>query len=107
MAALHVKKDDTVVVISGKDKGKEGKVLKCEPKTGRVLVEGVNMLTLHKKPRRQTDVGGIVHQEGAIDASNVMVICPKCKKPTRTGTKVLDDGSRVRFCKKCGDTLDK
>ena len=107
MAGLHVKKDDTVVVISGKDKGKEGKVLKCQPTEGKVLVEGVNMLTLHKKPRKQTDVGGIIHQEGFISASNVMVVCPKCKKPTRTGSKELADGSRVRVCKKCGDTLDK
>ena len=87
MAGLHIKKDDTVVVISGKDKGKEGKVLKCQPTEGKVLVEGVNMLTLHKKPRKQTDVGGIIHQEGFISASNVMVVCPKCKKPTRTGSK--------------------
>ena len=107
MASLHVKKGDTVVVISGKEKGKEGKVLKCDPKNEKVLVEGINMLTLHKKPRNQQDAGGIIHQEGFFAASNVMVICPKCKKPTRTGSKLLEDGTRVRVCKKCGDTLDK
>ena len=104
---LHVKKDDTVVVISGKEKGKEGKVLKAQPSNGKVLIEGVNMLTIHKKPRNQQDPGGIIHQEGFIEASNVMVICPKCKKATRTAMKTLEDGSRVRVCKKCGDTLDK
>ena len=97
MAGLHIKKDDTVVVISGKDKGKEGKVLKCQPTEGKVLVEGVNMLTLHKKPRkadrrRRHHSSGGLYQRFQRDGR-----LPQCKKkPTRTGSKELADGSRVR-----------
>ena len=104
--AMHVKKDDRVVVISGKDKGKKGKVMVAQPAKGRVIVEKVNMLTKHRKPR-QGDTGGIIHQEGAIDASNVMLVCSKCGKATRIAYKVLKNGSKVRVCKKCGETFDK
>ena len=107
MTKLHVKKDDTVVVITGKDKGKSGKVMEAYPAKGKVLVGGVNVVTKHKKAQGQPDPGGIIHQENVIDASNVMLQCPKCNKATRTGKKVLDDGKKVRFCKKCGEILDK
>lgn len=107
MAKLHVKKDDTVVVISGKDKGKQGKVLTAHPSEGKVLVQGVNIVTRHKKPRGQKDPGGIIHQEGAIDATNVMLVCQKCGKATRLAHKMLENGKKVRVCKKCGDTFDK
>lgn len=107
MNKLHVKKDDTVVVISGKDKGTKGKVLVAMPAEGKVIVQGVNMVTLHKKPRGQSNPGGIVHQEGAIHASNVMLVCNKCGKATRVAKKQLENGQRVRVCKKCGDTFDK
>lgn len=102
---LHVKKGDNVIVLSGKDKGKKGKVLTVIPKSGKVIVEGVAMATKHKKPRSQTDVGGIIHQETPIYACKVMHICDKCGEPTRIARKVLDDGSIVRVCKKCNEIL--
>lgn len=107
MASMHIKKDDQVVVISGKDKGKKGKVLMAIPEKNRVIVEKVNMLTKHTRPRKQGEQGGIIHQEGAINASNVMLVCDKCKKATRIAYKMLNDGSKVRVCKKCGETFEK
>ena len=104
---MNIRKDDTVVVITGKDKGKEGKVLQAMPKEGKILISGVNMVTKHKKPRGQSDPGGIIHQEAPIDASNAMLVCSKCGKATRIAHKLLDDGSKVRVCKKCGDTFDE
>ena len=103
---MHIRSRDTVVVITGKDKGKEGKVLVAYPKTGRVVVEGVAIATKHQKPRQQGMPGGIIKQEAAIDASNVMLVCPKCKKGVRVGVSVLADGSKVRVCKKCGATIE-
>ena len=105
MNNLHVRKDDTVVVLSGKDVGKQGKVLATEPKTGMVLVEGVNIVHRHTKPRRQGETGGIIEREGYINASKVMRVCPKCNKGTRPGHKILDNGEKVRVCKKCGETI--
>ena len=102
---LHVKKGDNVVVLSGKDKGKKGKVLTVIPKSGKVIVEGVAMATKHKKPRRQGEVGGIIHQETAIYASKVMRICSVCQQPTRIGRKVLEGGEIVRVCKKCDEII--
>lgn len=102
---LHVRKGDNVIVLSGKDKGKKGKVLSVMPKSGKVIVEGVAMATKHKKPRSQTDLGGILHQETPIYACKVMHICDKCGEPTRIARKVLDDGSIVRVCKKCNEIL--
>jgi large subunit ribosomal protein L24 len=104
---MHVKKGDTVQLIAGKDKGKTGKVLTAFPKDKRVIVEGVNMLTKHVKPTRQMQQGGIIHQEGPLHVSNVLLYCPKCKKGRRTGRKILKDGSKVRYCRTCGETLDK
>ncbi|SHI77863.1 50S ribosomal protein L24 [Lutispora thermophila] len=104
---LHVKKGDTVVVISGKDKGKKSKVLVALPKDGKVIVEGVNMSTKHKKPSQNLQQGGIIHQESPIFASKVMLWCDKCKKGVRIGKRILQDGSKVRYCKSCGDILDK
>ena len=105
MSKLHVRKDDTVVVLSGKDKGKQGKVLETSPKEEKVIVEGVNMVTKHVKPRRQGESGGIVKAEGAMYASKVMVVCPSCGKPTRAAHKTLADGTKMRACKKCGATF--
>lgn len=104
---MHVKKNDMVMVITGEDKGKKGKVLSVDANSGRVIVEGVNMATKHKKPRRQGDIGGIVHQEIPVSAANVMHICDKCHQPTRIGFTVLEDGSKVRVCKKCGENFEK
>ncbi|MCQ2482290.1 MAG: 50S ribosomal protein L24 [Clostridia bacterium] len=103
---IHVKKDDNVVVISGKDKGSKGKVIKTNPENGRVFVEGVNMTKKHLKAKNQTAPSGIVDREGSIDASNVMLICPKCGKATRVAYKVNEDGSKNRVCKKCGEVID-
>ncbi len=102
---LHVRKGDNVIVLSGKDKGKKGKVLSVMPKSGKIIVEGVAMATKHKKPRSQADVGGILHQETPIYACKVMHICDKCGQPTRIARKVLDDGSIARVCKKCNEIL--
>ena len=101
---IHVKKGDEVMIISGKDKGKKGKVLEISPSEGKVIVEGRNMVTKHVKPRRQGQLGGIVKAEGAIYACKVMPVCPKCDKPTRVGHKI-DGDKKVRVCKKCGATL--
>ena len=102
MASMNVKKGDTVVVLSGKDKGKQGKVLSVQPKDSKVIVEGVNIVTRHTKPRRQGEEGGILKKEAPIYACKVQRVCPKCSKPTRPAHKVLADGKKVRVCKKCG-----
>jgi len=106
MSKLHVKKGDTVKVISGKDAGKIGKVVAAMPQSGRVIVEGVNMITRHVKPRSMTNPGGRIEQEGPIYASKVMLVCGKCNKPTRVAHKFLDNGAKVRVCKHCGEVLD-
>ena len=98
---MNIKKDDKVVVLSGKDKGKQGKVLVAEPKAGKVIVEGVNVATKHKKPQKQGEDGGIIKVETPIYVSKVQLVCPKCGKATRVGHKVEGD-KKVRVCKKCG-----
>ena len=103
MNKLHIKKGDTVVVLSGKDKGKKGKVLSVIPKKEMAIVEGVAMTTKHVKPRRQGEEGGILHQEVPVRISKLMHVCTKCNQPTRIARKVLDDGSIVRYCKKCNE----
>ena len=105
MNKVHVKTGDTVVVLSGKDKGKQGAVLAVSPKEGKVIVEKVNMVTKHVKPRRMGEPGGIVKAEGAMYASKVQIVCPRCKKPTRIGHKLFEDGSKARICKKCGEEI--
>ncbi len=102
MKKMHVKRGDTVKVIAGKDKGKEGKVITAIPAKGKVVVEGVAMVKKHQKARVQGQESGIVNFEAAIDASNVMRVCSVCGKAARTGIKVLEDGSKSRYCKKCG-----
>ncbi len=104
---LHVKKGDTVIVITGKDKGKKGRILQAIPTKGRIVVEGVNFVKKHSKPSQQNPQGGIVEQEAAIDSSNVMLVDPKSGKPTRVGYKVLDNGKKVRVAKKSGEVIDK
>ena len=104
MAKLNVKKDDVVIVLSGDDKGTKGKVIATSPEEGKVLVEGVNIIHKHVKPRRQGEAGGIVDAEGAIYASNVALYCPKCDKAVRTKTQVVD-GKKVRVCAKCGKEI--
>ncbi|WP_082235761.1 50S ribosomal protein L24 [Halobacillus massiliensis] len=103
---MHVKKGDKVVVISGKDKGKQGTILEAYPKKDRVLVEGVNEVKKHAKPSQDNPQGGILTQEAPIHVSNVMPIDPKSGEPTRVGYKV-EDGKKVRIAKKSGEALDK
>ena len=102
---VHVKTGDTVVVLSGTEKGKKGKVLAVSPKEGKVIIEKVNLVSKHVKPRRMGDQGGIVEAEGAMYASKVQIVCPHCGKATRVGHKILDDGTKERICKKCGESL--
>lgn len=103
---MHVKKGDTVKVISGKDKGKTGVVLTALPKKERVIIEGINIIKKHTKPNQANPQGGIVSQEAAIHVSNVMLLDPKSGEPTRVGYKV-EDGKKVRVAKKTGEKLDK
>ena len=102
MNKMSIKKDDTVVVLSGKDKGNRGKVLEVMPKSGKVVVENINMVSRHTKPRKQGDQGGILKKAAPLYASKVMRVCPKCDKPTRPASLVKADGKRARVCKKCG-----
>lgn len=104
---VHVKTGDTVVILSGKDKGKKGKVLAVSPKEGKIIVEGCNMIKKHVKARKMGDQGGIVDAEGAMYSCKAMVVCPKCGKPTRVAHKFLKDGTKERLCKNsgCGETF--
>ena len=102
--AMNIKKGDTIVVLSGKDKGKQGKVLGTVPKSTKIVAEGINVVTCHIKPRKQGEEGGIVKREAAIYASKVQVVCPKCDKGTRVAYEIKD-GKKVRVCKHCGAEL--
>jgi large subunit ribosomal protein L24 len=104
---MHVKKDDNIIVISGKDKGKKGRVLAAYPKDSRVLVEGVNMVKKHSRPSQKNPQGGILNQEAPIHVSNVMLVDPKSGNATRVGYKALENGKKVRVAKKSGEVLDK
>ena len=101
MNKMSIKKDDTVVVITGKDKGQRGKVLTVIPKEGKVVVEKINLVSRHTKPRKQGDEGGIIQKEAPLYACKVMRVCPQCDKPTRAASKMVD-GKKVRVCKHCG-----
>ena len=104
--SLTIRKGDRVRVIAGKDKGKEGKVLRSMPEKERVVVESVHMIKKHARPGRKNPQGGIIEMEGTIHVSNVMLVCPNCSQPTRAGRR-RDDGVRIRTCKKCGKDIDK
>jgi large subunit ribosomal protein L24 len=101
-----IKQKDQVEVISGKDKGMVGKVIKAFRDTDEVIVEKVNMIKRHTKPNMANQQGGIIEKEASINVSNVMLLCPQCSKATRVGFKVLDDGAKVRICKKCGESVE-
>ncbi|MDD5634604.1 MAG: 50S ribosomal protein L24 [Candidatus Omnitrophica bacterium] len=102
---LHLKKNDIVKVLAGKDKGKTGKVLKVNPTDKRVVVQGINFSKKHTKKTRQDGQGGIMQREAPMDISNLAVVCKGCNRPTRVGFDILKDGSKVRYCKKCNEVL--
>jgi large subunit ribosomal protein L24 len=103
---MKIKKDDTVLVIAGKDRGKKGKVRFAYPGKGQVIVEGVNFIKKHSKARGAVRQAGIIDLEVPLDISNVMVLCSRCNKPARVGHKRLDDGRKVRFCRICGEVIE-
>ncbi|AGB40212.1 ribosomal protein L24, bacterial/organelle [Halobacteroides halobius DSM 5150] len=103
---LHVKKGDEVRVIAGKDKGRQGEILKVIPTESRVVVEGVNIIKKHAQPTQDNPQGGIIEREAPIHSSNVMLVCQDCNEATRTGKKVLDSGEKVRYCKNCDEIVD-
>ena len=106
--ATPIRRNDNVVVITGKDRGKRGRVLKVVPSTNRLVVEGVNFIKRHTKPNPQRQIkGGVVEREAALHASNVQLVCPECGKPTRLGRKILGDGRKVRICRKCDGVVDR
>jgi large subunit ribosomal protein L24 len=100
-----IKKNDTVKILTGRDKGKQGRVLTVFPDTGRVLVQGLNLVKKHSRKTRDDQQGGIIQKESPIDGSNLMVVCQKCGKPTRIGFSVLSDGTKTRICKKCQELI--
>jgi large subunit ribosomal protein L24 len=104
---MKIKKNDTVVVNAGDDRGKRGKVLKTFPVKERAIVEGVNFIKRHTKARKQGQKSGILEKEAPVHVTNLMVVCAKCNKGVRVGTRILQDGHRVRICRSCGEMLDK
>ena len=106
--ATPIRKNDNVLVITGKNRGARGRVLKIDPTKNRLVVEGVNIIKRHTKPNPQKNIeGGVVEREASIHASNVQLVCPECGKQTRVGRKVLGDGRKVRICRKCEGVVDK
>lgn len=103
---LGIKKGDTVIVLTGKNKGKQGRVLSVLPKKQRVIIEGLNIIKKHMKPNKQYTQGGIIEREAPIHISNVMLVCPKCNKPTRIANAILDNDKKQRKCKKCNEVID-
>jgi len=105
--SYHIRKNDTVMVIAGKERGKSGKVLRMVPKKDRAIVEKLNMVKRHMRPGQYSQQGGILEREAPIHVSNLMLICSKCTDPTRVGHRILEDNRKVRFCKKCGEIVDE
>jgi large subunit ribosomal protein L24 len=103
---VQIRRNDSVIVISGKERGKTGKVLRVHREENSVIIERVNLVKRHTKPRGPQQPGGIVEKEAAIDASNVMILCDKCNAPVRVGRKVLSDGKKIRICRRCKEALD-
>ena len=103
---MKIRKNDTVLVIAGKDRGKKGKVRFAYPKDQRILVEGVNFIKMHSRARRQARQAGIIEREAPIHVSDVLLLCSRCNHPARVGSRVLQDGRKVRFCHACGEVVD-
>jgi large subunit ribosomal protein L24 len=104
---LSIKKNDTVIVIVGKEKGKSGRVLSVYPSKDQVLIEKINIIKKHMKPTRKYTQGGIIEKEAPLNISNVMLVCPKCSKPTRIGNSLMQDGRKLRTCRKCREVIDQ
>jgi len=104
---LGIKKNDTILVITGKGEGKKGRVLSVSQLKDQLLIEKVNIIKRHMKPTRKYTQGGIIEKEAPLHISNVMLVCPKCSKPTRIGNSLLQDGRKVRMCKKCREVIDQ
>jgi large subunit ribosomal protein L24 len=107
MAGLHVRRGDTVGVVTGKERGKRGKVLRVLRDSERVVVEHLNMIKRHQKPTQKLRQGGIIEREGPLALSNVLLVCGRCDRPVRVGVRVLNDGRKARVCKRCGESVDK
>lgn len=105
MPKVHVRTGDTVLVIAGKDKGKKGKIIGVDPKKGRIVVDGVNIVKRHTRPTQKLPQGGIMEKPAPVHSSNVMLYCAKCNHPTRIQKKLLEDGKKIRICKECGEAL--
>ena len=103
---MQIRKNDSVMVISGKERGKTGKVLRVNPREDAVIIERVNVVKRHTKPRGPQQSGGIIEKEASIPVSNIMIMCDKCNAPVRMGRRVLADGNKVRVCRRCGEALD-
>ena len=103
---MQIRKNDSVMVISGKERGKTGKVLRVNPQEDALIIERVNVVKRHTKPRGPQQSGGIIEKEASIPASNIMIMCDKCNAPVRIGRRVLADGNKVRVCRRCGEALD-
>ncbi len=102
---LSIKKNDTVLIVTGKEKGKKGRVISVEPKKDKILIERINIIKRHMKPSKKYSQGGIIEKEAPLHISNVMLVCSKCDKPTRIGNTVLSDGKKARICKKCKEVI--
>jgi large subunit ribosomal protein L24 len=102
---LSIKKNDTVLVVTGKEKGKKGRVISVEPKKDKILIERINIIKRHMKPSKKYSQGGIIEKEAPLHISNVMLVCSKCGKPTRLGNTILSDGKKTRICKKCKEVI--
>lgn len=103
---LGIKKNDTVLVVSGDEKGKKGRVLSVDKKNNRLIIESVNIIKRHMKPSKKYQQGGIIEKESPVNRSNIQLVCPKCDKPTGIGNKLLENGKKIRSCKKCGEVID-
>jgi len=103
---LGIKKNDSVMVVSGDEKGKKGRVLSMLAKEDKVIVEGINMIKRHMKPSKKYSQGGIIEKEAPLNRSNLMLTCPKCDKPTKIGNKLLENDKKIRLCKKCGEVIE-
>jgi large subunit ribosomal protein L24 len=103
---MKIRKDDTVLVVTGKDKGKKGKVRFAYPEKNRIMVEGVNMIKKHAKAKPQVKQAGIIEREGLINVASVMLLCSKCNKPARVGYRILQDGRKARYCRACGEVVE-